>query len=205
MTESMGGKMIYRLASRFSLLILAFAIVVLALPATAFGETITPDGTASASLPTIQSDQADYPPGATVTLTGSNWQPGEAVHITVNDDQGQTWSRDADVSADASGNITDQFQLPDWFVATYKVTATGAQSGAATTTFTDGNLSFNKGLNATGGYTETYTLYSGSTSCKSGNGVTSATGTATVTNNGNISVAVNSTQSLKLGAVSNGP
>src|SRR5215469_12350141 len=40
--------------------------------------------------PTISSDQADYSPGATVTLTGANWQSGEAVHIAVNDNVGQT-------------------------------------------------------------------------------------------------------------------
>src|SRR2546422_1604626 len=36
--------------------------------------------------PTIDSDQPDYNPGATVQLTGHNWAPGEAVHIFVNDD-----------------------------------------------------------------------------------------------------------------------
>src|SRR3712207_8559407 len=54
----------------------------------------------------------------------------------------QTWSRNVDVTADESGNITDQFNLPDWFVAVYTVTATGAQSGVATTTFTDGDVVF---------------------------------------------------------------
>ncbi|HEX2739762.1 MAG TPA: hypothetical protein VHM69_04890, partial [Rubrobacter sp.] len=92
---------------------------------------------AGSLTPTISSDQADYPPGATVTLTGSNWQPGESVHINVNDESGRTWSRDVDVTADESGAIRDEFQLPNWFVATYKVTATGAQSGEATTSFTD--------------------------------------------------------------------
>ena len=43
---------------------------------------------------TIQSEEADYAPGKTVTLTGSNWQPGESVRINVNDDQGKTWSRE---------------------------------------------------------------------------------------------------------------
>ena len=77
--------------------------------------------------PSIKSDLEDYPPGGLVTLTGSNWQPGESVHIFVNDDFGSSWSRNVDVIADASGNITDQFNLPNWFVATYSVTATGAR------------------------------------------------------------------------------
>jgi hypothetical protein len=96
----------------------------------------------TAPAPTIQSDKADYAPGATVNLTGSNWQPGESVHIYVNDDEGQTWSRNVDVTADQSGNITDQFSLPDWFVATYSVVATGQASGEARTTFTDSPLAF---------------------------------------------------------------
>ena len=43
------------------------------------------------AAPTIQSDKADYPPGALVTLTGSGWQPGETVNIVVDDDQTKTW------------------------------------------------------------------------------------------------------------------
>ena len=91
---------------------------------------------------TIQSEEAVYARGKTVTITGSNWQPGESVHISVNDDQGKIWSRNVDVTADASGRIQVQFQLPDWFGATYEVTAMGDQSGVATTSFTEGNVSF---------------------------------------------------------------
>ncbi|MDQ3889547.1 MAG: MBG domain-containing protein [Actinomycetota bacterium] len=90
--------------------------------------------------PWIASDQPDYSPGATVTLTGGNWQPGESVHIFVNDDEGRTWSFADDVIADADGVIRETFDLPDWFVATYGVTATGSDaggSGTATTSFTD--------------------------------------------------------------------
>jgi large repetitive protein len=126
-----------RFTSRLSLLILSFAIAMIVFPAVAFAETVAPDGTTGASLPTIQSDQADYPPGATVTLTGSNWQPGEHVHLYVNDDSGKTWDYNADVNADANGDVSHTFNLPDWFVATYKVTATGDASGVATHTFTD--------------------------------------------------------------------
>jgi photosystem II stability/assembly factor-like uncharacterized protein len=51
----------------------------------------------------IQSEEAVYARGKTVTITGSNWQPGESIHINVNDDQGKPWSRIVDVTADASG------------------------------------------------------------------------------------------------------
>ena len=126
-----------RLTSRLSLLILSFAIAMIVFPAVAFGETIASDGTTGSLPPTIQSDKADYAPGELVTLTGGNWQPGESVNIKVNDTYGASWSRNVDVTADASGNVTDSFNLPNAFVSDYDVTATGAQSGTATTTFTD--------------------------------------------------------------------
>ena len=124
-----------RLTSRPSLLFLAFAVM-LSVMALVSGFAVKANAQEAAS-PTISSDQADYPPGGNVILTGSGWQPGESVNIFVNDDVGKTWSRNVDVTADESGAIRDEFQLPNWFVATYSVKATGAQSGAATTSFTD--------------------------------------------------------------------
>src|SRR3982751_2974797 len=64
-----------------------------------------PSALSSSGPPTISTDQADYAPGATVTLTGSTWQPGESVQIVVNDNVGQTWSYSADVTADPGGVI----------------------------------------------------------------------------------------------------
>ena len=57
----------------------------------------------------------------------------------MNDNWGSSWSRNVDVTADANGNISDQFNLPNWFAAFYGVVATGS-SGVATTTFTDKNV-----------------------------------------------------------------
>jgi uncharacterized protein DUF5979/prealbumin domain-containing protein len=101
-----------------------------------------PVGVLAAPSPTgatIASDLPDYNPGATVTLTGAGWTGGESVDITVNDDAGQTWSlnSDPDPVTNDSGAFTYQFQLPNWFVANYSVTATGLTSGTATTSFTD--------------------------------------------------------------------
>src|SRR5215217_6678680 len=112
-------------------------------PAIQGGQSDVADPSAN-TLPvqTIQSNKADYAPGATVALTGSNWQPGESIRIDVNDDQGKTWSRNVDVRADASGQIQVQFQLPEWLGGTYEVTAMGEQSGVATTSFTQGNVTF---------------------------------------------------------------
>ena len=72
-----------------------------------------------------------------MTLDGSGWQPGETVHLFINDDWGSTWSRDADVVADGNGLIHDQFNLPNWFVAVYSVVATGSASGRVMYSFTD--------------------------------------------------------------------
>src|SRR5688500_4190090 len=69
--------------------------------------TADPRGTTTATTPTSTSDKDDYRPGELVTLTGGNWQPGESVNIKVNDTYGASWSRNVDVTADASGNITD--------------------------------------------------------------------------------------------------
>jgi protocatechuate 3,4-dioxygenase beta subunit len=93
---------------------------------------------ASDAAPTIESDLPDYPPGATVTLTGANWQGDSTVLIQVNDDLGSTWFRNQEVPVAADGTIVDVFDLPDWFVATYSVLAIGQDTGrTATTSFTD--------------------------------------------------------------------
>jgi hypothetical protein len=117
-------------------LLLVVAVLVAAPAGTGFAM-----GTDVYGAPSISSDQADYAPGSSVTLTGANWQPGEVVHIVVNDDQGQSWSHTADVTADATGMLQDQFTLPSWFVASYSVTATGPVTGTAVATFTDASIS----------------------------------------------------------------
>ena len=104
----------------------------------------------SVAQPTISADKDDYQPGDTVVLTGAGWQSGESVHIVVDDVEGQSWTRAADVTAAADGAFTDTFDLPDLFVATYTVTATGPLSGTVTTTFRDSLSGYYEG-NATGG------------------------------------------------------
>jgi hypothetical protein len=78
--------------------------------------------------PSISSDLPDYNPGGTVTLTGADWLPGEAVHIYVAENNTTvTWSLNSnpDPVADGSGGFTYKFQLPMTFIASYNVTATG--------------------------------------------------------------------------------
>ena len=56
-------------------------------PAVGAGSAAT--STALLPAPTIVSDKADYPPGGTVVLTGTNWLPLDTVTINVNDDDGK--------------------------------------------------------------------------------------------------------------------
>jgi hypothetical protein len=153
---------------------------------------------------TIQSDKDDYAPGKTVTLTGSNWQPGESVHINVNDDQGKTWSRNVDVTADASGRIQYQFQLPTSFVATYEVTAMGEQSGVATTSFSEGNVSFRSTSPAPANWTVDYTTHGAenttdNTPCAKGGNDGSRTISPDST--GTTSEGISNEESMRLGTV----
>jgi hypothetical protein len=123
-----------------------------------------------------------------------NWQPGEGVHIFVNDNVGQTWSRSVDVAADEAGAITDSFYLPDWFVATYAVTATGEVSGTATTTFTDGNVRV--GLSGVASATISWSKYS-NTTCS---GAAGSSGSVAAGSGFTTAAAAGATESVKLTA-----
>ncbi|HVM30989.1 MAG TPA: MBG domain-containing protein, partial [Candidatus Limnocylindrales bacterium] len=135
---------------------------------------------APSGAPWIASDKDDYAPGETVTLTGGNWHAGESVQIYVNDDWSSSWYRSVYRTADDQGNITDQFNLPNWFVATYEVIATGEQSGVATWAFTDGNLRFLT-TNSSTNFEASWTKHT-SSSCPTGNvgGSTPTSGSGTV-------------------------
>jgi hypothetical protein len=108
-------------------------------PTAAPSDTATPTEAAGpAAQPWIQSDLPDYYAGEGVILTSGNWLAGEAVQLFINDEVGQTWNILTNIQADDNGSLTYQFTLPNWFIATYYVTATGQTSGAvAKTTFTD--------------------------------------------------------------------
>ena len=95
-------------------------------------EAVDPD-----TLPWIGSDRDDYPPGSFVRLPSGNWQPGETVHILVNDDIGSTWTRSVTATADEFGLFMDEFYLPNWFVAEFSVRATGEVSGTVRHSFLD--------------------------------------------------------------------
>jgi hypothetical protein len=126
----------------------------------------------------ITSDKGDYSPGSHVTLAGSNWAAGETVQIHVEDNQGKSWNLDDSAVAGPDGSFTYEFNLPNWFVATYLVSAT-APSGTATTMFTDSNVGWwNPGSSPSGytfppatqpttGETVSWSTYANSTTCLS--------------------------------------
>jgi hypothetical protein len=92
---------------------------------------------------TVQTDQPDYPPESTATLTGSGFEPGESVQLQVLNltNPGDTgpehdpWT----VVADANGNFTTTWYVTDNEAnATLRLTATGLISKlAAQKIFTD--------------------------------------------------------------------
>ena len=114
------------------------AIVVVSVGMLWLNEGFLVPAEASGTVPTINSDKADYSAGELVTLTGTGWTGDATVHLDVNDTLGKTWEHTADVPVDANGNISESFNLPDRFVSDYDVAATGNLSGrTASTTFTD--------------------------------------------------------------------
>src|SRR5215204_5984019 len=152
---------------------------------------------------TIQSEEAGDAPGKTVTLTGSNWQPGESVHINVKDDQGKIWSRNVDVTADGSGQIRVQFQLPDWFAAPYQVTAMGDQSGVATASFTDSDVSFGSAPPAPASWTANYKTHGGRSTTDTTCATRGTDGSKTISlgTTGTASVDISNRESMRLGTV----
>ena len=124
---------------------------------------------------TIATDKADYPPGGTVIITGTGFQPGEIVtleviHYEANGDNDtspahQPWT----VTASVDGSVSTTWTVPfdeDELGATLKLTADGGSSGRhAEVEFTDnGNFSYantnsnSDNLTTTAGTTNTSTL-----------------------------------------------
>ncbi len=94
--------------------------------------------TTESPVPTIVSDQPDYPPGGRVTLTGENWQGDTTVHVVVNDTLGMTWSYETDAEVQEDGTISVELWIAYYFISDYDVVATGNETGrVARTTFTD--------------------------------------------------------------------
>ncbi len=87
---------------------------------------------------TVKTDAADYPPGSTVTITGSGWQPGETVTLTLVESPLIDTHGPFTTVADAFGNISDSSFVTDTHDLNIRfyLTAVGSQAQAQNT-FTD--------------------------------------------------------------------
>src|SRR5579862_1083294 len=83
---------------------------------------------------TVKTDAADYPPGTTVNISGSGWQPNESVTITLVESPFIDTHGPYTVTADPNGNISDSSFTTDVhdFDVTFSLTATGSNSHAQT-------------------------------------------------------------------------
>jgi hypothetical protein len=91
---------------------------------------------------TVKTDKPDYPPGSTVTITGSGWKPGETVALSFLESPNIDTPGPFTAIADANGNITNSDFSPDQYDVNvlFYLTAVGQDSGyQAQTTFTDKN------------------------------------------------------------------
>ncbi len=93
---------------------------------------------------TVTTDQVDYYPGETVHITGTGWEPGETVELTIERDRvpigGDPEIIVLSAVADENGNIANSEYLvqQEDLGASFVLTAVGQTSGrTAQTTFTD--------------------------------------------------------------------
>jgi hypothetical protein len=98
----------------------------------------------NSSAQTLTTDLPDYPPGATVILTGTGFQPGETVRLDVVHADGGTWEGDYHVPwyviADSLGNFVTTWYVQDCDNIALIASADGLSSGLhAEVYFTDGN------------------------------------------------------------------
>src|SRR5712664_1422924 len=87
---------------------------------------------------TVKTDKADYAPGEIVTITGSGWQPGETVTLSLQEVPFNDTHGPYTAVADSAGNILNTYFVPnaaDVGIRFY-LTASGSVSQAQTT-FTD--------------------------------------------------------------------
>src|SRR5574340_10064 len=90
----------------------------------ALGGFMTASAQDLTATPVITTDKADYFPGETVTVMGSGWVGDTQVSLYVDDTPESPWYYAATVDVAVDGTFTWAFPLPEWFQATYTITAT---------------------------------------------------------------------------------
>jgi MBG domain-containing protein/Big-like domain-containing protein/galactose oxidase-like protein/Kelch motif protein len=96
----------------------------------------------ASSAAAITTDQTDYSPGDTATITGRGFQPGETVRVKIHEDPHTPQERGFDAVADSAGNFSGTYLVMDYDMdMKFIVGARGLTSGiTAQTTFTDARL-----------------------------------------------------------------
>ena len=92
---------------------------------------------------TVKTDKADYAPGTVVTITGSGWQPGETVTLTLVESPLVDTHPVMTAVVDSTGKFVNTDFSPDEHDVSIRfyLTAVGSISGIqAQNTFTDGNV-----------------------------------------------------------------
>ena len=90
----------------------------------------------------VRTDRDDYAPGDTVTITGTGWQAGETITITLHEDPLTHGDRTLAARADASGKWVNKDFVPEEHDVGVRfiLTALGSSGVRAQTTFTDGKV-----------------------------------------------------------------
>ena len=104
------------------------------------GQFLSSAQVVASSAATITTNRSDYPPGATVNISGAGWQPGETVLITVHEEPPAYPDPVLTSVTDANGNFMnpDFSPGPSDLGRTFTLTAVGQSSGfTAQTTLTD--------------------------------------------------------------------
>jgi hypothetical protein len=104
------------------------------------GQILNTVAVLNSSTATVTTDKVDYAPGQLVTMTGTGFQPNEAVTIVLHEQQTGQPDRTFTSVADSQGNFTntDFTTEPPHFGVTFVLTARGQSSGfVAQTSFTD--------------------------------------------------------------------
>lgn len=93
----------------------------------------------NSSNATVSTDKLDYQPGQTARISGTGWQAGETVNITIHEDPHTHTERRLTATADANGNFTANYSVEEHDLnVKFILGAKGQASGrTAQTTFTD--------------------------------------------------------------------
>ena len=149
---------------------------------------------------TMTTDNDDYVPGDRVYVSGSGWQPGEEIAVSLREVPSEHEPRTFTLNADGSGNLLNAilFTVEDHHLGVrFFLTARGAASEAHIT-FTDGNVNV-KTVGATAAATVFWERY-GTTNCSGALAEQSFVMASTGGNGTAIPAGATETQSLRLTA-----